>query len=162
MKQTTLYLSLMLLLLFSCKSHRDVSRSTTYDARGESLATMNDSLQTHLETSQKSEGSQQDDRFEYSRTTEFGNDSNVTSITETYIIINSRFDFNSQLDKIKREDFKYNAAVATSNTTSDEMDERVLEKKDNRPVQGAEWLAVIIGLAIVAALILIIYRRRRR
>lgn len=162
MKQISLYLSLMLLLLFSCKSHRDVSLRTIDNTRGESLVTTNDSLKTHLETSLKTEGDKQEDRVEYSKQTNFGDDNNVVSTTERIVIYASNFKFNRQLDQIKAADFKYSGSTQTSNTSDRQLNEDIKETSDSRLIQGWEWLYVIIGTSIVIAVILMYIKRRVR
>ena len=159
MKQT-LFFFIIVLSLLSCKSQRDVSRSSINQTRGESLVTVVDTTQTHLEASHKVDAAKQEDRMEYSKTTEFGNDNNVESITERYILLFSKLYFKGQLDAIKREDFRYNATVAVSDTTSIVVDEKTKEKTDNRLIQGWEWMFVMIGVAIVILLIVIYLNRK--
>ena len=154
-----IYASLMLLLL-SCKSQKDVSHTINSATRDESLVVIVDTTQTHLETSHNVDGTQQEDRVEYSKTTNYGSDNNVSSITERYIYLVSKLDFKSQWDTIKREDFRYTATVATSDTTSTVIDHQLIERSDGRLVQGWEWLYVIIGIAIVLVIVVILLKRR--
>jgi len=81
------------------------------------------------------------------------------SITERYLLLFSKLDFKGQLDAIKREDFRYNATVAVSDTSSIVVDEKTKKKTDNRLIQGWEWLYVILGTSIVIALILMYVKR---
>lgn len=159
MKYPIIIYTFLVFFLLSCKSQKDVSRSSINQTRGESLVSIVDTTQTHLEASHKVDAAKQEDRLEYSKTTEFGNDNNVESITERYILLFSKLDFKGQLDAIKREDFRYNATVAVSDTTSIVVDEKTKEKTDNRLIQGWEWLYVILGASIVIAVILMYVKR---
>ncbi len=159
MKHPIIIYAFLVFFLLSCKSQKDVSRSSINQTRGESLVSIVDTTQTHLEASHKVDAAKQEDRLEYSKTTEFGNDNNVESITERYILLFSKLDFKAQLDAIKREDFRYNATVAVSDTTSIVVDEKTKEKTDNRLIQGWEWLYVILGTSIVIVVILIYVKR---
>lgn len=159
MKHPIIIYAFLVFFLLSCKSQKDVSRSSINQTRGESLVSIVDTTQTHLEASHKVDAAKQEDRLEYSKTTEFGNDNNVESITERYILLFSKLDFKGQLDAIKREDFRYSATVAVSDTTSIVVDEKTKEKTDNRLIQGWEWLYVILGTSIVIVVILIYVKR---
>ena len=159
MKHPIIIYAFFVFFLLSCKSQKDVSRSSINQTRGESLVSIVDTTQTHLETSHKVDAAKQEDRLEYSKTTEFGNDNNVESITERYILLFSKLYFKGQLDAIKREDFRYNATVAVSDTTSIVVDEKTKEKTDNRLIQGWEWLYVILGTSIVIVVILMYVKR---
>lgn len=159
MKHPIIIYAFYVFFLLSCKSQKDVSRSSINQTRGESLVSIVDTTQTHLEASHKVDAAKQEGRLEYSKTTEFGNDNNVESITERYILLFSKLDFKAQLDAIKREDFRYNATVAVSDTTSIVVDEKTKEKTDNRLIQGWEWLYVILGTSIVIVVILMYVKR---
>ena len=161
MKHILIILAIFM-LASSCKSHRDVSRSVVSQTRGESLVTVNDSSRTHLETSLKTDSEKQEDRLEYRKHTEFGADSNVVSTTESVIIYLSNFKFNSKLDQIKRDDFKYSAATHITDTMSTSLSEDIQETADSRLIQGWEWMFVMIGAAIVILLILMYLKRKMR
>lgn len=161
MKTYTFIIASMLLLLFSCKSHRDVSLRSIDNTRDESLVTVNDSLKTHLETSLKTDSEQQEDRVEYSKQTNFGTDSNVVSTTERIVIYVSNLKFNSQLDQIKTEDFKYNGSTQATNVADSQLTEDIKETSDSRLIQGWEWAIVIAAIALIIALVIIYFKRRR-
>lgn len=160
MKYPIIIYTFLVFFLLSCKSQKDVSRSSINQTRGESLVSIVDTTQTHLEASHKVDAAKQEDRMEYSKTTEFGNDNNVESITERYILLFSKLDFKAQLDAIKREDFRYNATVSVIDTTSMVVDEQLSEVSDNRLVQGHEWLYIIIGVLIFITLAIIYLKKR--
>lgn len=160
MKHILIILAIFM-LASSCKSHRDVSRSVVSQTRGESLVTVNDSSRTQLETSLKTDGEKQEDRLEYRKHTEFGADSNVVSTTESVIIYLSNFKFNSKLDQIKRDDFKYSAATHITDTTSASLDEDIQETADSRLIQGWEWAVVIFAIAVVLVILYFVFIKRR-
>lgn len=160
MKHPIIIYAFFVFFLLSCKSQKDVSRSSINQTRGESLVSIVDTMQTHLEASHKVDAAKQEDRLEYSKTTEFGNDNNVESITERYLLLFSKLDFKSQLEQIKREDFRYNATVSVIDTTSMVVDEQLSEVSDNRLVQGHEWLYIIIGVLIFITLAIIYLKKR--
>ena len=153
MKKNILFLFIIVFVLPSCKSHRDVSRSVVGETRAESLVTVNDSSKTHRETSLKSEATKLEERTEYSKRTEFGNDNNVVSTTERVVIYASNLKFNSQLDNLKRDDFKYNGSTQSTNTTDSQLNEDVKETSDSRPIQGKEWVWIILT-SVVAIVIM--------
>lgn len=152
----------MLLLLSSCKSHRDVSRSVVAQTRGESLATVNDSSRTHLETSLTQGKKTKEETSSYIKQTDFDTEGKITKVTETFNLINLQVDFNSQLDQIKREDFKYNSATQTTDTASTIVQEKEKETSDSRPIQGAEWAIIILTIVSVAIGLYMLYFNRRR
>lgn len=153
----------MLLLLPSCKSHRDVSRSVVAQTRGESLVTVSDSSRTHLETSLTQEKKTTEETSSYIKQTDFDTEGKITKVTETFNLINLQVDFNSQLDQIKREDFKYNSATQTTDTTSTIVQEKEKETTDSRLIQGAEWAIIIITVVgIVIGLYMFYFNRRRK
>lgn len=149
MKHTLIFIMITLFML-SCKSHKDVSRSVVSQSRGESLVTVNDSSQTHRETSLKSEAITKEETNTYRKETDFDTLGNVTKVIETFNFINLQVDFKSQLDQIKREDFKYHAATLTTDTTSTVTEEKEKERTDSRLIQGWEWLLVIVGIIAFA------------
>lgn len=163
MKTHALILVSMLLLLPSCKSHRDVSRSVVAQTRGESLVTVSDSSRTHLETSLTQEKKTTEETSSYIKQTDFDTEGKITKVTETFNLINLQVDFNSQLDQIKREDFKYNSATQTTDTTSTIVQEKEKETTDSRLIQGAEWAIIIITVVgIVIGLYMFYFNRRRK
>lgn len=165
MKAHTLFLTTCLMFLFlllSCKSHKDVSRSVVAQTRGESLATVNDSLRTHLETSLTQEKKTKEETSNYIKQTDFDTEGKITKVTETFNLINLQVDFKSQLDQLKREDFKYNSATQTTDTASTIVQEKEKETKDSRPIQGAEWAIIILTVVgIVIGLYMFYFNRRR-
>ncbi len=111
---------------------------------------VNDSSRTHLETSLTQGKKTKEETSSYIKQTDFDTEGKITKVTETFNLINLQVDFNSQLDQIKREDFKYNSATQTTDTTSTIVQEKEKETIDSRPIQGWEWAVVIfIGSLVI-------------
>lgn len=149
MKQT-LFFIIIVFSLNSCKSQRDVSRSVVAQTRGESLVTVNDTSKTHLETLLNSEVTRKEKTNTYKKETYLDSMGNMTKMIETLSFINLQVDFKSQLNQLKREDFKYSAATQTTDTTSTVVQEKEKETSDSRPIQGWDWLLVIVGIIAFA------------
>lgn len=152
----------MLLLFFSCKSHRNVSRSAVNQTRTQSIITTTDSSTTHRETSLDSEAVKKEETNTYTIRTEFGPDNNVASITETWNNINLQIDFKSQLDEIKREDLKLIKITQTTDTASTVIKEVIDETTDGRLIQGWEWAIIILTIAGIAVGLYALYFNRKR
>ena len=161
MKQT-LFFIIIVLSLFSCKSQRDVSRRVDTQSRGESLVTVNDTSKTHLETLLNSEVTTSKETNSYKKETYLDSMGNMTKMIETLSFINLQVDFKSQLDQLKREDFKYSATTLTTDTTSTVMEEKEKEKTDSRLIQGWEWGAIAFGIIASLFILVTIYRNRIR
>ena len=162
MKTHTLILASMLLLLFSCKSHKDVSRSVTNQTRGESLVTVNDSSKTHLETSLEKDLKKQEESNAYKREREYYSEGNLTKDTETYNNLKVDFDFQSRLNEITAGDFKYSGSTQSSNTSDNQLIEDIEESTDSRLIQGQEWAIIILTIVGVAIGLYMFYFNRRR
>ena len=161
MKQT-LFFIIIVFSLISCKSQRDVSRRVDTQSRGESLVTVNDTSKTHLETLLNSEVTTNKETNTYKKETYLDSMGNVTKMIETLSFINLQVDFKSQLDQLKREDFKYSATTLTTDTTSTVMEEKEKEKTDSRLIQGWEWGAIAFGIIASLFILVTIYRNRIR
>lgn len=146
-KLTLIFISAFLLL--SCKSHKDVSRNVVSERKVETYAITNDSSKTHRETLLDSEETIKEETNTFTRITEFGPDNNVASITETWNNINLQVDFKSRLNEIKREELTYRGATQIIDTTSQVINEVMKETKDSRPVQGVEWMWVMIAAIVI-------------
>lgn len=160
MKQT-LFFIIIVFSLISCKSQRDVSRRVDTQSRGESLVTVNDTSKTHLETLLNSEVTTSKETNRYKKETYLDSMGNVTKMIETLSFINLQVDFKSQLDQLKREDFKYSASILTTDTTSTVMEEKEKEKTDSRLIQGWEWAVVIFAIAVVLVILYFVFIKRR-
>ena len=154
MKQT-LFFIIIVFSLNSCKSQRDVSRRVDTQSRGESLVTVNDTSKTHLETLLNSEVTTSKETNSYKKETYLDSMGNVTKMIETLSFINLQVDFKSQLDQLKREDFKYSATTLTTDTTSTIVQEKEKETADSRLIQGWEWAVVIFIGSLVLFLTVI-------
>ena len=161
MKQT-LFFIIIVFSLISCKSQRDVSRRVDTQSRGESLVTVNDTSKTHLETLLNSEVTRKEKTNTYKKETYLDSMGNMTKMIETLSFINLQVDFKSQLDQLKREDFKYSATTLTTDTTSTVMEEKEKEKTDSRLIQGWEWGAIAFGIIASLFILVTIYRNRIR
>lgn len=159
MKQT-LFFIIIVFSLISCKSQRDVSRSVVSQTRGESLVTVNDTSKTHLETLLNSEVTTNKETNTYKKETYLDSMGNVTKMIETLSFINLQVDFKSQLDQLKREDFKYSATTLTTDTASTVMEEQEKETTDSRFFQGWEFGLTMLILIYGVAIFMIIYRKR--
>lgn len=150
----------MLLLLFSCKSQKDVLRSLDSQSRGESLATVTDTSQIHLETSQELNIKGQKKDNSYQKETEFDKDGNISKITETYLNIKFDFDFTNQDELLKTDNFSITGTVKTSS----DSDSRIKDKSssDSRLVQGWEWAIVLLSIALIIIILLTVYFKRKR
>lgn len=162
MKTHALILVSMLLLLFSCKSHRDVSRSVTNQTRGESLVTVNDSSKTHLETSLEKDLKKQEESNSYKREREYDSEGNLTKDTETYNNLKVDFDFQSRLNEISAGDFKYSGSTQSSNNSDSQLNEDIEESTDSRLIQGWEWAIVILTIVGVTVGLIGAYNNFKR
>ena len=156
MNNLTLILTSMLLLL-SCKSHKDVSRNVVSEQKVETFTITTDSSMTHRETSLDSEATKREDTNTYTIRTEFDPNNNVVSITETWNNINLQVDFRSRLDEIKREDVKLINVTQTTDTASTVIKEVINETTETGRSSLYMWL-IIAAIAIITTMRLITIR----
>lgn len=151
---------LVLLLLTSCRSSKSTSRNGSYAMAVERVERRLDSIRIVESTTQRSEHSGSEAERVYSRTTEYDTTGAIRSVQETW---RDRQLFNVSTNE--------RAGRIVSVTNSDEqviqkdtahaiITETSHIKSDSRPVQGIEWVWVILSVVLIAAVILyIIYNR---
>lgn len=151
---------LVLLLLTSCRSSKSTSRNGSYAMAVERVERRLDSIRVMESTAERSKHSGQEAERVFTRTTEYDTTGAIRSVQETW---RDRQLFNVSTNE--------RAGRIVSVTNSDEqviqkdtahaiITETSHIKSDSRPVQGIEWVWVILSVVLIAAVILyIIYNR---
>lgn len=153
---------LALLSITSCRAKRETSRNESYTVGTERLERRSDSIHTVELSQQRAERSGSEVEQSYTRITEFDTTGTIQRVSETW-----RDRQLSNLDTEERTgrtvsvtqteqqivelDTSYATISETSHTTT-----------DSRPVQGVEWIWVILSVVLIATVIIyIIYNRRK-
>lgn len=137
------------ILMVSCRTTSELSRSTVEEKRTHQTTQVMDTSKVVTGTSINIHGKKQENTSSYSKQTNFGKDSSVVSIIETWTNINLQVDFSGLFDEIKKEDFKYIATTITSDTTKINVDEQLNQGSDSRMIQGGEWGWIMLAIGII-------------
>ena len=150
--------SLLLSAVFSftsCKSHKNIS---TENRTSKEVDNISESIYTQIETRRagahlKKEISE--NIKEYIRTTDFDSTGNIRSVSETWREIGRadmavRNDSSGAISVINKID-----SIINIETAHEVKNEKQDIKTDQRPVQGSEWMWVILGIGVIAAVLVI-------
>lgn len=155
------FFSLFLILVPGCKTKKNVQRESTFEQSVERVeSTIDKSITAQEAGSAVSIKTDQDIR-EFNRTTNFDSTGNVSSISETW-----RETGSSQL--ALRNDSTRNISlnnVVNTDSSSDQSQssstEIIDQSADSRPVQGIEWVWVILSAALVIAVAIYVIVNRK-
>lgn len=155
--------AIIFLCLFSfvgCRAKKDSSRHESYALEFERMERRIDSVRTMEVVEQKSERSGSETEQSYTRITEYDTTGSVQRISETWR--------DRRLSNLVTEE-RDARTVSVSNSEQqisikDSADIRISETShtttDSRPIQGIEWMWVILSVVLITAVILyIIYNR---
>lgn len=138
-----------ILILFGCKSRQKITRSVTDQTRIERTETAVDTSRTIGSTQETLSRETGESEEIYSRTQHFDSLGNIRTIQETWWRI-GRFEL-----ALRQGSGSYLSLNGMSTVTSDRdsttvvTNERQDIRTDSRPVQGIEWIWIIVGAGIV-------------
>lgn len=138
-----------ILILFGCKSRQEITRSVTDQTRIERTETAVDTSRTIGSTQETLSRETGESEEIYSRTQHFDSLGNIRTIQETWWRI-GRFEL-----ALRQGSGSYLSLNGMSTVTSDRdsttvvTNERQDIRTDSRPVQGIEWIWIIVGAGIV-------------
>lgn len=142
-----------ILILSGCKSRREVTRMVTDQKRVQRTETAVDTSRTKI-NAQETFSSQADESEDiYTRTQHFDSLGNIRTIQETWRAIGR-----SKLALHERSGSYLSlngmgTVTSESDSSTVVSDEQVNSSVDSRPVQGIEWLWVIVGIGLLLFII---------
>lgn len=148
--------------LNSCRAKKSIQRTEETTSRTERVERSVDTTRVTAVEEQIFERSGSETEQSYIRVTEFDSTGSVRKVSETW-----RDRQLSRLDTKERHARTVSIAgvsedIVVSDTSSTVVNEVVKVDTDSRPVQGIEWLWVVLSIALIVAVILyIIYNKVR-
>lgn len=146
----------------SCRAKKDFERNTQISERVERIERSVDSARNSENEYSKTERiGLTEDNF-YIRTTEYDTEGRIRSISETW---RDRRHSDMANEERSKESISLSGSekeIVESDTSSVIINEKTKTTNDSRPVQGVEWIWVILSIALIAAVVLyIIYNKVR-
>ena len=148
--------------LNSCRAKKSIQRTEETTSRTERVERSVDTTRVTAVDEERSERSGSEVEQTFTRVTEFDSTGSVRKVSETW-----RDRQLSRLDTKERHARVVSVAgvsedIAVSDTSSTVVNEMVKVDTDSRPVQGIEWLWVVLSIALIVAVILyLIYNKVR-
>lgn len=143
-----------LLILSGCKSRKEITRTVTDQTRIERTETAIDTSRTEISTQETLSRKADESEEVYTRTQHFDSLGNIRSIQETWRAI-------GRTELALRERSGSYISLNGMGTVTSESDsstvvttEQVNSRVDSRPVQGIEWLWVIVGIGLLLFIII--------
>jgi|JMBX01.1.fsa_nt_gb hypothetical protein len=146
--------------LNSCRAKKDIQRNEETTSRTERVERFVDTTRVTAVDEERSERSGSEVEHTFTRVTEFDSTGSIRKVSETW-----RDRQLSRLDTKERHARTVSIAgvsedIIVSDTSSTVVNEMVKVDTDSRPVQGIEWLWVVLSVALIASVVLyIIYNR---
>ncbi len=151
-----------LLSLIGCRAKKNTSRHESYVVGSERVERRTDSIRTLEIVEERSERSGSEFERQYTRTTEYDIEGAIRRISETW------WD-RQQGDMASEERTERIVSVEGSDTNITAKDtvsavaqETTKIDTDSRPIQGVEWIWVILSVVLISAVILYIINNRRK
>ena len=146
--------------LISCRAKKDTSRHESYAVESERIERRIDSIRTLEVVEERSDRSGSEVEQSFTRVTEFDSTGSIRKVSETWrdrqqgsVASEERTERTLSLEGSK-------TIITTRDSSTVVKQEKTKTDTDSRPIQGSDWLWVILSVVLITAVILyIIYNR---
>lgn len=142
-----------------CRAKKEIQRREEITTEAERIERSVDSVRIKEISERSTEKNESELNQTYTRIIEYDTTGTVRRVQESWrnrqridLVAEERIGRTFSVSNSKKE-------IISRDTSSTIINEMVLETSDDRPVQGAEWLWVILGGAVIVIAIIIIKKR---
>lgn len=152
--------SLCLVSFVGCKTTKNMERNERTEQSAKQVKLAIDKSITAKEAGSKISIETNQDIREFNRTTHFDSTGNISSVSETWREV-GRSEL-AVLNDSSRTVFMSDKNDSTSfiDKSETQFQQKEVASADSRPVQGIEWMWVIFGVGLIAAVLIIVFIRK--
>lgn len=154
------YLFLIFFIFCGCRATKQHARQSNLQSGVERLERVLDSLRVETALIKDVDVSKIDLNNLYRKTTRFADNGNVASITEEWQNSDTKTELKEKSEERKIQTEKRDKAIVARDTISLIHSENSTTKTDSRPVQGAEWFWLVLGIIAAIGITIYIYIKR--